>query len=147
MRSAIPRTVSPAASRSQSVQRTLLTISAVVESVAGLGLIVAPGPTSSLILGRQPGPAGTTIGRVTGLAVGVLGVACCSAHADTDRGARSCTLRAFTLYDAGAGLSLVFLGATGKARGLVVWSAGLLRLGLAGAFVGSLLEPPPPARE
>ena len=44
------------------------------------------------------------------------------------------TLRAITLYNAGAGLLLVLFAATGKAGGPVVWAVGVLHLGFAAAF-------------
>jgi hypothetical protein len=44
------------------------------------------------------------------------------------------TLRAITLYNAGAGLLLVVFAATGEAGGPVVWTVGVLHLGFAAAF-------------
>jgi len=44
------------------------------------------------------------------------------------------TLRAITLYNAGAGLLLVLFAATGKAGGPMVWTVGVLHLGFAAAF-------------
>jgi hypothetical protein len=81
------------------------------------------------------------IGRVTGVALAALGVSCWGATADTGGPARSGTLGAITLYNAGAGLCFVLFGATRKARGPVVWGAGVLHLGLAGALAVSILRP------
>jgi len=137
MQRGIPQAPGVAAARHRSVQRPLLTICAVVEGLAGLAFILAPGRSSALLLGRPAGPETSMIGRVTGVALAALGVSCWGAIADNGGAARSGTLRAITLYNAGAGLCLVLFGATGKARGPVVWGAGVLHLGLAGAFAAS----------
>jgi hypothetical protein len=50
---------------------------------------------------------------------------------------RKGTLRAITLYNAGAGLLLVVLAATGDVGDPVVWIVGVLHLGFAAAFAGS----------
>ena len=82
------------------------------------------------------------IGRVTGVALAALAIACWGARADRGSVARSGTITAIMAYNAGAELFLVLFGATGKARGLVVWGAGVLHLLLAGAFAWCRLMPP-----
>jgi hypothetical protein len=125
----------------QSVQRPLLTLFAVGEGLTGLGLILAPRLTSALLLGRQPGLVGPMIARVTGVALAALGIACWGARTDPGSAARSATIEAITAYNAGAGLFLVMFGATGKARGRVVWGAGVLHLCLAAAFASVFTAP------
>ena len=119
----------------------LLTIAAVVELLAGLALLVAPGPAASLLLGAALETVGVMVGRVAGVALLALGVACWGGRTDAGGAARSGTLRAITLYNAGAGLLLVGFAATGEARGAVVWTAGVLHLVLAAAFVASVRRP------
>jgi hypothetical protein len=77
------------------------------------------------------------MGRISGTALLCLGIACWWARADAGGAARNGTLKAITLYNAGAGLLLVAFAATGKAGGLVTGSAGILHCGLAAAFVVS----------
>jgi hypothetical protein len=120
------------------MQRQLLTIAAVIEWLAGLGLILAPGAAAALLLGAEPDSVGLMIGRVAGVALLALGIACWGARTDAGGAARSGTLIAITLYNAGAGLLLVVFAATGKAGGVMVWIAGVLHLGLAAGFAASL---------
>jgi hypothetical protein len=114
--------------------RQLLTISAAVECLAGLALAGAPGTTVARLLGASPDRTGQMLGRVAGVALLALGTACWGARGEAGGVARSGTVRAITLYNAGAGLLLLRFAATGQARGAVVWGAGVLHLGLAAGF-------------
>jgi hypothetical protein len=119
-------------------QRWLLTIAAVIESLTGSALILAPGATISLALGVKPNHAGHMIGRGGGMGLLALGISCWGARMDQGGAARAGTLRAITLYNAGAGLLLALFAATGHARGRLVWSASVLHLGLAAGFAAQL---------
>src|SRR5215203_36602 len=90
----------------RSVQRPLLTLCAVVEGVAGLAFILAPGRTSALLLGRSPEPVGSMVGRVTGWALAALGICCWGARTDSGGSARAGAIKAITTYNAGAGIIL-----------------------------------------
>ena len=119
-------------------QRQLLTIAALAESLAGVALVVAPHAGVTLLLGADPGAVGSMVGRIVGVALLALGIACWGARADPGGAARTGTLRAITAYNAGAGLLLIAFGATGKAYGVVVWIAGVLHLALAVGLAASL---------
>ncbi len=121
--------------------RQLLTVAAVVEWLAGGALVLAPGATVGVLLGVELDRAGVMIGRVAGVALLALGTACWGARTDAGGAARLGTLTAITLYNAGTGLLLTIFAATGEAYGPIVWSAGVLHLGLAAAFAGSLRRP------
>ncbi len=108
------------------MQGRLLTISGVLECLTGLAFLLSPGGTIAFLLGAEPGSVGLMIGRVAGVALLSLGIACWGARADAGGAARMGTLRAITLYNAGAGLLLVLFAATGKAGGPVVWAVGVL---------------------
>ena len=118
-------------------QRMLLAIAAVVETLAGLGLILMPDAMIQLLLGGRTDDVGLMIGRVTGVGMLALGVACWGARADSGSAARAGTVAAIALYNAGAGGLLVLFAVTGQASGLVVWSVGLFHLALAAGFVAS----------
>jgi hypothetical protein len=120
------------------MQRQLLTIATVVECLAGLAFLLAPGATVALLLGVQPDRVGLMVARVAAVALVALGIACWGARMDPGGEARTGTLRAITFYNAGAGLLLVVFGATGMASGSLVWGAALLHLGLAAGFAASL---------
>ena len=89
------------------MQGRLLTISGVLECLTGLAFLLSPGGTIAFLLGAEPGSVGLMIGRVAGVALLSLGIACWGARKDAGGAARMGTLRAITLYNAGAGLLLV----------------------------------------
>ena len=124
------------------IQRQLLTIAAAAESLAGLALILAPEVIVVSLLGakrRFSLPA--LLGRVCGVALMALGIACWGARTDSGSAARSGTLKAITFYNAGAGLLLVLFAAIGKTGGIVLWSVGVFHLALAAAFTISFRRP------
>ncbi len=124
------------------VQRQLLTIAAAVESLAGLAFRLAPEVIIVFLLGakrRFSLPA--LLGRVCGVALMALGIACWGARTDSGSAARSGTLKAITFYNAGAGLLLVLFAAIGKTGGIVLWSFGVFHLALAAAFTISFRRP------
>jgi hypothetical protein len=69
-------------------QRQLLTIATLAECLAGLGLMVNPDAGLTLLLGAEPGAVGLLVGRIAGVALLALGIACwgasglgrCSSH-------------------------------------------------------------------
>jgi hypothetical protein len=119
-------------------QRQLLTIATLAECLAGVALIVTPDTGITLLLGAEPGAVGLMVGRIAGVALLALGIACWGARADPGGAAQAGTLRAITMYNAGTGLLLIAFVATGKASGVAVWVAGLLHLALAAGFAASL---------
>ena len=122
----------------RTAQKKLLAIAAAVECLAGVAIILAPGSAIALLLGVEATRAAMMIGRLLGVALLSLGIACLGAATDTGGSARTGTLRAITLYNAGVGLALIMFAATGMTAGLLAWIAGILHLGLAAAFAVSL---------
>jgi hypothetical protein len=123
-------------------QRRLLTIAALAECLAGLALMGTPDAGVTLLLGAEPGAVGSMVGRIAGVALLALGIACWGARADTGGAAHTGTLRAITTYNAGAGFLLIAFVATGKASGVAVWIAGILHLALAAGLAASLWPVP-----
>jgi len=123
------------------IQRQLLTIAAAGESLTGLAFILAPEATTRFILGAKPNVAGVMLGRVVGVALMAIGIACWGARNDTGSATRSGTLKAITFYSAGVGLLLVLFAAIAKTGSIVLWSAGVLHLALAAAFAISFRGP------
>jgi hypothetical protein len=121
-------------------QRSLLVIASLLECPAGLALIAMPAYAISFLLGVTPHEDGIVIGRVAGVALFALGVVCWRARSDAGGPALVGTLSAITLYNAGAGLILAGLVATGKTGGLVLLLAAVVHLGLALAFAYSMLR-------
>ena len=123
------------------IQGRLLMVAAMVESLAGLALILVPGAAAALLLGAEPDSVGLMIGRVGGFGLLSLGIACWGARTDKGGAARTGTLAAITLYNFGAGILLAVFAATGKAQGIAVWGAAVLHLLLALGFAFSLRRP------
>ena len=119
------------------MQRPLLAIAAVLEGLTGVALVLLPGFAISLLLGTAPHSDGLMIGRVGGVALLRLGIACWWARTESGGAARTGTLNAITLYNAGAGLLLVVFAATGTAGSRVAGIAGVVHLVLAAAFAAS----------
>jgi hypothetical protein len=120
-------------------QARLLTIAAVLECLAGLAFALAPGAAVAVLFGAEPLRDGLMLGRLAGVALLSLAIACWGARADRGSStARTGTLRAITFYNAGAGMLLIVWAATSQADGPVAWSVGILHLALASAFAVSL---------
>jgi hypothetical protein len=126
-----------ASTRKMRMQRMFLAIAVVMETLGGLGLIFTPDATIRLLLGGRTDDVGLMMGRVAGVGMRALGVACWGARADSGGAARAGTVQAITFYNAGAGVLLVLFAVTGQATGLVVWSVGLIHLALAAGFLAA----------
>jgi len=74
------------------------------------------------------------VGRIAGVALFSLGVACWGARAQAGTTAVCVTLDAMTLYNAGAGLLLAAYFVAGRLGGIVGLVVGILHLALAAAF-------------
>jgi len=85
----------------------------------------------ALLLGAEAGVQGEMIGRVAGVALVAIGVACAGAAADAGGPAQTGTIAAITIYNAGAGALLLLYAATGNAIGAVVWAVGVLHVAFA----------------
>ncbi len=108
--------------------KKLLTITAIVESATGLGLLVTPGVLSRLLLGATlDAPAALTVARVAGAALLTLGVACWGS-----RHHGRALVGALLFYNVAATAVLAH-GAFGLAlSGLGLWPAIGLHTALAG---------------
>jgi hypothetical protein len=111
--------------------RRLLTITALIETAAGLGLIGAPSMVVRLLLGSELLGAGIPVGRLAGVALLTLGVACWLASSDIQSCAARAVVTAMTLYNIGAVLILVAAGVPLQAAGLLLWPAVILHAAMA----------------
>jgi hypothetical protein len=121
------------------MQKHLLKIVAVAEALTGVALIFAPEVAIVVLFGIEPGAGALMISRVGGLALLCLGVACWSASADPESRSGTGVLNAIAVYNVGAGALLCAFAASGEARGVVIWIAGIAHLGLGAAFVAARL--------
>jgi hypothetical protein len=120
----------------------LLKLAAIIEAATGLALIAVPTVVVRLLLGAEISGASIPLGRVAGVALLALGVACWLAHYD----ARSCAARglvsAMVLYNLG---TVVILGAAGirsQPVGIALWPAVILHALMTVWCITSLLDRP-----
>jgi hypothetical protein len=99
------------------MQRQVLAVAAALECLTGVAAIVIPGIVIAPLLGVEPSSAALMTGRLLGVTLLSLGIACWYATTDNGGSARTGTLRAITLYNAGVGSLLVEFAATGIATG------------------------------
>jgi hypothetical protein len=118
--------------------RQLLTIAIVAEApTAGL-LLFIPDVALRILFGAWPASDGHMAGRVAGVMLLALVIACWGARKDAGGPARAATLVSITLYNAAVGVLFVLFAVTGQADGLLIWPAGLIHLILGVAFFASL---------
>ncbi len=118
----------------------LLKLTAVIEAATGLGLIAVPAVVVHLLLGAEISGASIPLGRVAGVALLALGVACWLASYDEQSSAARGTVTAMVLYNAGA---VVILGAAGirsQSVGIALWPAVVLHAVMAGWCAMTLLK-------
>jgi len=112
--------------------RTLDRLSAAIEAATGVALIAAPDLVARVLLGTGLSDSGIAVGRLTGIALLSLGLACWPGGHDASKPAT----RALFTYNLLAALYLAYLRLGGGFNGILLWPAvalhGLLALGLAG---------------
>ena len=118
------------------LMRRWLVVAAVSEALTGLALLVSPSLGVRLLFGSTIDGAGVGMGRVCGISLVALGIACWPA-ADGTRD-RSQAYGGMVTYVVLAGAYLAGLGVTGKAMGRLLWPAvaahAILAAGLALAW-------------
>jgi hypothetical protein len=110
--------------------KPLLTISAALESVIGLALLVTPSVLASALLGSTlETTVGLTIARVAGAALLALGIACWLGR-DNAVGARTLVV-AMLFYNTAAAAVFIHAGLGLRLSALGLWPAVVLHLALA----------------
>jgi hypothetical protein len=99
----------------------LLTLTAVIEAATGLALMAVPSVVVRLLLGADISGASLPLGRVAGIALLSLGMACWPGRDPT--GNMAPALRAMLTYNSLATLYLLCLGIGGEWVGPLLWPA------------------------
>jgi hypothetical protein len=97
--------------------RKLLTFAAVAEAATGLALGVVPALVGRLLLGAELSGVGVVVGRVAGIALIALGVACWPGRT---------ALCGMLTYNVLTTLYLLYLGIRGQWVGSLLWPVVLL---------------------
>jgi len=112
--------------------KSLLIVTAALETAIGLALLGVPSLVISLLLGRSlDAPAALLVARVTGAALLSLGVACWLARNDEKSRAAVGLVTAMLLYNAAAVLVLLYASIGLALSGIGLWPAVLLHAALA----------------
>ncbi len=107
--------------------KNLLTVTAVIEGVTGLLLVVVPSLVAKLLLGSSlDGAVPLTVARLTGLALLTVTVACWLARLDEGTRAANGVVTAMLLYNVGTALLLIYAGVGLRLSGICLWPAVLL---------------------
>jgi len=115
----------------QIFMKLLLIITALLEAVTGLALLVMPSATVSILVGAPlETPAGLVAGRIAGAALAAIAVACWQAR-NGERGSPATgVVEAILFYNFAAALVLVYAGIRLELRSAMLWPAIVLHLGL-----------------
>jgi hypothetical protein len=105
----------------------LLKLTAFIEVAAALGLIAVPSFVVRLLLGSPlDTSAAMMLGRVAGVALLALGVACWLARNDTQSRAAGGLVAAMSLYNVAVAALLAFAGIGFGLHGVALWPAVIL---------------------
>jgi hypothetical protein len=100
---------------------TLLGLAAILEAATGLALMIHPALVAQLVFGAGVSGAGMALGRVAGVALLTLGVACWPGRKAGNRDAPA--LRAMLTYSLLVTLYLAYLGGVVHLAGMLLWPA------------------------
>lgn len=103
-------------------QKKLFVATAVIEVGAGLSLVSVPALAASLLLGvPSPSLEALIVGRVGGVGLLAIGVACWLARDDRGSRSRDGLLWGILIYDVGASAVLVYAGSVLATPGPGLW--------------------------
>ena len=120
----------------------LLTVTAVIEVGAGLALLVVPAVVVRLLLAADISGASIPLGRVAGVALFALGVACWLARGDAQGRAARGLVAAMLVYNFGAVVVLGAAGIRSLMASIALWPAVIIHGAMAVWCIKLLLRPP-----
>jgi len=107
--------------------QTLFVVTALVEGMAGLVLVVLPSRLATLLLGASiDAPAALTLARVAGLALLALALTCWLARHDGQSHAARGLVAAMAFYHTGVAISLAYARLGFALSGLGLWPTVLV---------------------
>ncbi len=111
--------------------RLLFKASAIIELLAGLAFLAAPNLVVGLLLGAGLDPIGIAVARILGFGLLSLGVAGWESPGQAIRLAPRVGL---CIYNVGAAIVFVILGASGGMDGILLWPTAILH-----AVIGAMM--------
>ena len=106
--------------------KLLLKLTALIEAATGLGLVAVPAVVVRLLLGGELLGAGIPLGRVAGVALLALGIACWLASFDPQSCAARGMVSAMAIYNLGVAFILGVAGVQSQPVGVALWPAVIL---------------------
>ena len=122
--------------------KLLLKRTALIEAGTGLGLVAVPAVVVRLLLGGELLSVGIPLGRIAGVALFALAIACWLASSDTQSCAARGIVSAMTLYNLGVALILTLFGIQSQSIGLALWPAVILHAIMTVWCITSLMRKP-----
>ncbi len=116
----------------------LFNTSAIIEVLTGFALLVAPLFVIGLLLGDGLGPIGIAVTRVLGIGLLSVGVAGWESQGQDSRLAPRAGL---CIYNVGAALVFVILGAYHGMNGVLLWPAAILHTMIGALMLWVILAP------
>ena len=100
------------------MMKNMLPLAALIEAVTGLALILVPSLVGRLLFGEDLVGVGIPAGRVAGIALIALSVACWPGPPKAG----------MLIYNAAVALFLAYVGIAGGVTGVLLWPAAVLHL-------------------
>jgi hypothetical protein len=122
--------------------KELLTLVAIAEGATGVALMIVPSLVGRLLLGAEFSGVAALVGRVAGIALFALGIACWLARTDTPSRAARGLVAAMLFYNVVVAALLAFAGLGSGLRGLMLWPAVTLHAVMAVWCVACLRRSP-----
>jgi hypothetical protein len=122
--------------------KELLTLVAIAEGATGVALMIVPSLVGRLLLGAEFSGVAALVGRVAGIALFALGIACWLARTDTPSRAARGLVAAMLFYNVVVAALLAFAGLGSGLRGPMLWPAVTLHAVMAVWCVACLRRSP-----
>lgn len=103
--------------------KKLVVVTAVIEAATGLGLLAVPAIIVKLLLGAEISGAAIPLGRVAGVALLALGIACWFAGGDAKSRAARGLIAAMLAYNLGVAVVLAVASLHSQMTGIALWPA------------------------
>jgi hypothetical protein len=123
---------------SPSTSMKVLVFAVVVELGTGLALMIDPALVIALLVGESKSSEGMQLGRLAGVALIALGLACWPSRPGAESAAPA--FRGMLFYNVLVALYLAYLGTLGHLSGLLLWPGAALHFVVATWIVCSWLN-------
>ena len=121
--------------------RSLLRLTAVIELLTGLALVLVPSVPVALLFGHPPEtPLGSLVARFAGVALLAFGLSCWLTAGDCEGRAATRFVGAVLFYDVAAALLLFYAATALRLSGIVLWPAVFVHTAL-GVWCAFALAP------